>query len=49
MLREWSYAATYQSSDHRTHALPAWLDYYNNHRPHSALAHKPPASILDAD
>ena len=49
MLREWSYAATYQSSDHRTQALPAWLNYYNNHRPHSALGHKPPASIIDTD
>ncbi|HKE75048.1 MAG TPA: IS481 family transposase [Acidimicrobiales bacterium] len=49
MLREWSYAATYQSSDHRAEALPAWLDYYNNHRPHSALGHKPPASIINPD
>jgi transposase InsO family protein len=49
MLREWCYAATYQSSHHRTDALPAWLDYYNNHRPHSALGHKTPASILDTD
>jgi len=49
MLREWSYAATYQSSDHRTQALPAWLNYYNNHRPHSALGHKTPASISDPD
>jgi transposase InsO family protein len=43
MLREWCYAATYQSSDHRADALPSWLDYYNNHRPHSALGHKTPA------
>lgn len=49
MLREWCYAATYQSSNHRTAALPAWLDYYNNHRPHSALGHKTPASVIDTD
>lgn len=46
MLREWAYAATYQSSTHRAQALPAWLSYYNNRRPHSALGHKPPASVI---
>jgi transposase InsO family protein len=46
MLREWAYAATYQSSTHRSHALPAWLSYYNNKRPHSALGHKTPASVI---
>jgi transposase InsO family protein len=46
MLREWAYAATYRSSAHRQRALPAWVDYYNNQRPHSALGHKPPASRL---
>ena len=40
MLREWAYAATYQSSRHRHDALPAWLHYYNSRRPHSALGHK---------
>src|SRR5262245_39615223 len=46
MLREWAYAATYQSSTHRADALPAWLTYYNNRRPHSALGHKAPASVI---
>jgi len=46
MLREWAYAATYQSSKHRAAALPAWLSYYNNRRPHSALGHKPPNSVI---
>jgi transposase InsO family protein len=46
MLREWCYAASYQSSDHRARALPAWLDYYNHRRPHSALGHKSPADQL---
>jgi transposase InsO family protein len=46
MLREWAYAATYQSSDQRRVALPAWLDYYNHRRPHSALGHKTPADRL---
>jgi transposase InsO family protein len=49
MLREWAYAATYRSSDHRHQALPAWVDFYNHRRPHSALGHRPPASRLTAD
>jgi transposase InsO family protein len=49
MLREWAYAATYRSSDHRHQALGPWVDYYNNQRPHGALGHKTPASRLHAD
>jgi len=49
MLREWAYAATYQSSIHRRNVLPAWLDYYNNKRPHSALGHKPPITRIEQD
>jgi len=49
MLREWAYAATYQSSQHRSDALPIWLSYYNGQRPHSALGHKTPASIIGPD
>jgi transposase InsO family protein len=47
MLREWAYAASYQSDEHRTAALVPWLDYYNNRRPHSALGHKTPANRLN--
>ena len=46
MLREWAYAATYQTSAHRADVLPTWLDYYNHQRPHSALGHKTPASRI---
>ena len=46
MLREWAYAATYQSSHQRALALAPWLDYYNRRRPHSALGHKAPADRL---
>jgi transposase InsO family protein len=49
MLREWAYAATYRTSEHRARALPAWIDYYNHQRPHGALGHKTPASRLQAD
>jgi transposase InsO family protein len=46
MLREWAYAATYQSSQRRGMALAPWLDYYNRQRPHSALGHKTPTDRL---
>lgn len=46
MLRRWAYAASYDSSRHRAAALPAFLDWYNNRRPHNALGKKPPASRL---
>lgn len=47
MLREWAYAAAYQSSDQRGIALVPWLSYYNNRRPHSALGHKTPNTRLE--
>jgi len=46
MLREWAYAAVYQTSAQRALALGSWLDYYNHRRPHGALGHRPPASRL---
>ena len=49
MLREWAYAATYRSSNHRQRALEPWVGYYNHQRPHSALGHNTPASRLTAD
>ena len=48
MLREWAYAAAYQTSPQRAVALAPWLDYYNQRRPHAALGHQPPASRLPA-
>jgi transposase InsO family protein len=46
---EWAYAASYDSSWHRRRALLGWLEYYNCRRPHSALGHKPPASLTASD
>lgn len=46
---EWAYAATYQNHHHRARALGPWLTYYNWRRPHSALGHKTPASIIGTD
>ena len=45
-LREWAYAATYQTSAQRRRALQEWLHHYNCHRPHSALGGRPPISRL---
>lgn len=49
MLREWAYAATYSDYEHRRRVLPGWLEYYNWRRPHSALGHRPPVSVIQAD
>ena len=46
MLREWAYAAVYQTSQHRHQALGPWVWRYNNQRLHSALNHKTPISRL---
>lgn len=44
-MTEWGYLR-YESSAERDAALPAWLEFYNQRRPHSALGFKPPASRL---
>jgi transposase InsO family protein len=46
---EWAYAVVYQDHWQRRRALLPWLERYNYRRPHSALGHKTPASVLDAD
>jgi len=44
MAREWAYGVRYRSSRHRAAALPHWLSYYNQRRPHSSLNGLPPNS-----
>jgi transposase InsO family protein len=44
MAKEWAYGVRYRSSRHRAAALPHWLAYYNQRRPHSALGGQPPIS-----
>lgn len=44
MAREWAYGVRYRSHRHRAAALPHWLHYYNEHRPHSSLGGLPPIS-----
>jgi transposase InsO family protein len=40
----WAYARLYESTIQRNQALPGWLHFYNHHRPHSAIAGKPPVT-----
>jgi transposase InsO family protein len=44
MAREWAYGLTYRSSDDRARALPHWIAYYNERRPHSGIGDRPPIS-----
>jgi transposase InsO family protein len=46
LAREWAYRRPYTSNQQRTLAFTAWLDYYNNRRPHTACAGRPPATRL---
>jgi hypothetical protein len=45
-LRECAYARPFQSSQQRADALPRWLHVHNVHRPHAALAGRPPITRL---
>jgi transposase InsO family protein len=42
LQREWAYAFIYPTSIHRAKALPGWLRWYNNHRPHGGIQGHPP-------
>ena len=44
MQREWGYGVAYRSDSHRREALPEWLRYDNERRPHSALGGQAPIS-----
>ena len=46
LQRQWAYGKTYQTSGGRRRALPAWLRYYNEQRPHRSLAMKTPRQRL---
>jgi transposase InsO family protein len=48
MLGRWAYAAIYQTSAQRCRALPAWLDFYNQRRPHSSLSRQAPIERLQS-
>jgi transposase InsO family protein len=44
MDREWARGQLYRNSSARNRALPHWLRYYNQRRPHSSLGGQPPIS-----
>jgi transposase InsO family protein len=44
MEREWAKGLRYRNSQARNQALPHWLSYYNERRPHSSLGGQPPTS-----
>ena len=46
-LREWLYGRPYPSSADRATAMPAWLHWYNHHRPHAGINAATPASRLN--
>lgn len=48
-LREWAYARSYDSSEHRASHMPIWLHHYNWHRQHASLNYQPPISTLGLD
>ncbi|TQL42843.1 transposase IS481 family protein [Leucobacter komagatae] len=45
----WAYSRHYSSEQARRKALPAWLHYYNQHRPHSAIGQLPPVTRLSSN
>ena len=46
LVREWAYAAPYETSARRSRALPPWLRYYNRRRGHGSLDGQPPLSRI---
>ena len=44
---EWAYARPYDTNASRTERLEHWLHEYNYHRPHMALAGRPPFSVVN--
>jgi transposase InsO family protein len=47
LLVEWAYGRLYRSNTDRLAALPAWLDFYNQRRPHTALGGLSPMAVVN--
>ena len=47
LLREWAYARPYHSNAERLDALPDFVDFYNQRRPHTALGGLSPAVVVN--
>jgi len=43
LAQEWAYADTYLSDEARAATYPAWLHYYNHHRPHGGIGGATPS------
>ena len=46
LIEGWAYRATYANNRERAAALPAFMTYYNDRRPHRALGKQPPSARL---
>jgi transposase InsO family protein len=47
LVREWAYARPYGSNAERLEALPAFVDFYNQRRPHTALGGLSPSVVVN--
>jgi transposase InsO family protein len=47
LVREWAYGRTYVTNAARLAALPAFIDFYNQRRPHTALGGLSPAAVVN--
>jgi len=47
LVREWAYARPYPTNAARLAALPAFVDFYNQRRPHTALGGLSPAAVVN--
>lgn len=43
----WAFSRAYSSESARRAALPAWLHFYNHHRPHTAIGKVPPITRIN--
>jgi len=49
MADGWAFSKHYASESARRAALPAWLHFYNHHRPHTAIGKLPPISRISSN
>jgi transposase InsO family protein len=47
LMREWAYARPYRSNTERLDALPVFVDFYNQLRPHRALGGLSPSVVVN--
>jgi transposase InsO family protein len=47
LLREWAYGRPYLTNEERAAALPAFVDFYNCRRPHTALGGRSPLDAVN--